>query len=281
MKPSTISHQLKALEEKLGTAVFIRTTRSVQLTEAGTALFHGTKPAFSQLNLAYERAKITAESGDGALKLEVSDVIYDILIGPIMKRFCTDYPEVAIELSFSDEISNFLDEGLHAGFYKESMLKEENAIPKDMVSVEVMQSLSLGVFATPKYLESRGTPMRPSDLLDHDCIRYRYPQTKRLEDWEFLGDDVVQLREFPGKLITSNRASQFDLCLKDLGVIYTLKDYCVKELENGQLVSLMEDHLPPPANVQVCFPGEYRSIEPLRLLLEYVGPKSSSVAYGT
>lgn len=281
VKPSTISHQLKALEEKLGTAVFIRTTRSVQLTEAGNALYRGTKPAFDQIYMAYERARISADSGEGGLKLEVSDVIYDILLGPVIKQFCLNYPELAIELSFSDGMSNFVDEGLHAGFYSESIVTSADAEAKGMMSVEVMQSLSLGVFATPAYLKSRGTPTRPSDLLVHDCIRYRYPTTKRLEEWNFLGDDVVQLREIPGKFITSTRSSQVDLCLKDLGVIYTLKDYCVEDLKEGRLVSLMEDCLPVPKSVYVCFPSEYRAVEPLRLLLEYFGKRPGEMAFGT
>ncbi len=267
VKPSTISHQLKTLEEKLGASVFIRTTRSVKLTEAGSLLYKGTEPAFSQLSQAYESAQSSACSVSGALKLEVSDLVYDILLGPVLQQFCVSYPELAIELSISDGLSNLIDSGMHAGFCK------GNIVSQDMVAVAVKGSLSSGVFATPEYLKKHPAPNRPRDLLDHNCIRYRFPTTKRIEEWVFSGEPDTQQQVVSGRLITSTRSSQLDLCLKDLGIIYTLKDYVEDELQSGRLVSLLDDYVPQAECVYIYFPAEYRSIKPLRILLEFLAEK--------
>lgn len=267
VKPSTISHQLKALEEKLGTSVFIRTTRSIKMTEAGTVLYKATSPAFSQLSVAYESARSSTGSSNGLLKLDVSDLAYDILIEPVLKEFCTNYPDLSIEISVSDGLSNIVEDGMHAGFSKGKNIAE------DMVAIEVMPSLLMGIFASPGYLASHGTPLCPDDLQKHSCIRYRYPNSKRIEEWEIVSEGTVEAHAVSGKLITTTRSSQVDLCLKDLGLIYTLREYCADQIESGELVPVMEEYLSDSSSIYIYFPSEYRSITPLRLLLDFLAAK--------
>ena len=174
VKSSTVSHQLKALETQLGTALFIRTTRSVSLTEAGRALLRGAGPAFEQLAEAYESARNTGHAARGALKLAMPDFVYHLFVSPILPGFCAAYPEIELELSLTDALSDILGEELHAGF------RLGDRIAQDMVAVRLTQPLPLAVTASPGYFAAHGTPQQPRDLLDHSCIQYRFQSSGRI-----------------------------------------------------------------------------------------------------
>ena len=222
IKPSTVSHQLKALEEQLGTALFIRTTRSVNLTEAGRALMRGAGPAFEQLSEAVESARSVGHAARGSLKLAMPEFAYCLLLGPALRSFCQCYPEIEVELSLTDALSDILGEELHAGF------RLGDRIAEDMVAVRLTPPLPLTVAASPGYLEAFGRPAFPKDLLDHSCIRYRFQSAGRVAPWRFQGADGEYSVDVRGKLIVNTLPASVDLASQGLGFVYTFRDYCVR-----------------------------------------------------
>ena len=116
LQPSTVSHQLKSLEEQLGMALIIRTTRSLSLTEAGRALLRGATPAFDQLAEAIETARSVGHSPRGTLRLAMTDFVFDLHVGPALADFREAYPDIEIEMQFTDALTDLLSEELHAGF---------------------------------------------------------------------------------------------------------------------------------------------------------------------
>lgn len=264
VKPSTVSHQLKSLEAQLGKALFIRTTRSISLTEAGRALLLGTGPAFDQLGEAIESARSTGHAARGRLKLAMADHVYELFVGPTLKSFSKAYPEIEVELSLTDALTDILEDGLHAGF------RLGDRISQDMIAVRMTPPLDLAVVASPSYIEDRGAPASPHALLAHNCIRYRFQSSGRIAPWTFKsveGDFDVAVN---GTFILNTLPASIDAARQGLGLVYTFKDCCAQDLADGRLVSLLDEELPKTPGVYIYFPREYRNMMPLRLFMDHL-----------
>ncbi len=262
IKPSTVSHQLKSLEDQIGTTLFIRTTRSISLTEAGRALLRGSGPAFDQLEEAIESASTTGHQARGRLKLAMPEFVYQLIIAPMLQSFSEQYPEIEIELSLTDALSDILEEGLHAGF------RLGDRISQDMVAVRLTKALELTVVGSPEYFKANGKPKLPIDLLDHNCVRYRFPSSNRIAPWTFKSDQDEFDVEVIGQFIANTLPTSLDLARQGLGLIYTFKDFCEDDIAAQRLVSVLSNHLSPTPGIFIYFPREYRNMMPLRLLID-------------
>ncbi len=271
IKPSTVSHQLRSLEERMGVALFIRTTRSVTLTEAGRALLGGTGPAFAQLSEAVETARGTGHVARGALRLAMPEFVYRLLVGPSLRGFRAAYPEIEIELSLSDALSDILGEELHAGF------RLGDRIAQDMVAVRLTPPLPLVIAASPEYLQAQGTPEVPSDLLRHECIRYRFQSSGQIAPWNFEGADGSFTVAVQGSFVANTLPTLVDLARQGLGLIYVFEEICADELKDGTLVSVLHDDLPVSPCISIYFPREYRNMVPLRLFLDHLKATRNSL----
>lgn len=264
VKPSTVSHQLKKLEEQLGTALFIRTTRSISLTEAGRALARRTGPAFEQLDEGLYSAKTAGHTERGSLKLAIPEFAYVLLVRNKLAGFQKKYPEIEVELSITDTLTDILDEGLHAGFRLGGLISE------GMVAINLSDPLKTTVVASPEYLEKYGTPQEPRELLNHNCLRYRFPSSGQLAPWVFEGDDGAYPVEIQGNLITNSSTAAIDQALQGLGLTFTFRDYCTDALASGALIEVLSEHLAALPSMNMYFPKEYKSMLPLRLLIEHL-----------
>jgi DNA-binding transcriptional LysR family regulator len=127
--PSAISQAVRALEARLGAALFIRTTRSVGLTEAGERFLSRAKPAFEELVAASEAAHELGQRPAGLLRLSVPRAVVPILLEPLIASFSQAYPEIEVEIAASEELVDLAAEGFDAG------IRLGQFIAADMVAV--------------------------------------------------------------------------------------------------------------------------------------------------
>ena len=113
--PSAISQAVRALETRVGAALFVRTTRSVGLTEAGERFLSRAKPAFAELVAASEVARDLGQRPTGLLRLSVPRAVVPILLEPLIASFCQAYPEVEVEIVASPDLVDIAAEGFDAG----------------------------------------------------------------------------------------------------------------------------------------------------------------------
>src|SRR3981081_911508 len=113
--PSAISQAVRALEVRIGAALFIRTTRSVGLTEAGERFLSRAKPAFEELVAASAGARGLGQRPVGLLRLSVPRAVVPILLEPLIASFCQAYPEVEVEIAASEELVDLAAKGFVAG----------------------------------------------------------------------------------------------------------------------------------------------------------------------
>ena len=277
LTPSTVSHQLKALERQLGTTLFIRTTRSVTMTEAGRALSRGSLPAFDQLNEALQSARDVGGSTRGTLRITLPEFAYHMLLAPLVVSFRAAWPEIELELVMTDAFVDLVESGYHAG------IRQGDRVEQDMVAIKIGEALPIAVYGSREYLDRRPIPRQPRDLLAHDCIRYRFHRSGRIAPWLFDGPNGAYQVEVTGGLIVSDLPTLYTMIADGLGLGYVFRDAPPAEMRRDRLVSLLADHLVPIPGLYLYFPREYRAMQPLRLFIEHVrqagrhGARSASV----
>src|SRR5277367_1665684 len=165
--PSAISQAVRALEARVGAAFFIRTTRSVGLTEAGQRFLSRAKPAFEELVAASEVARDLGQRPAGLLRLAVPRAVVPIVLEPLVASFCEAYPEVEVEIAASEEMIDLATGGFDAG------IRMGQFIAADMVAVRLTPPFRFIIVGSPAYLARSGRPERPDDLRQHACLRLR------------------------------------------------------------------------------------------------------------
>src|SRR5689334_5710526 len=165
--PSAISQAVRALETRVGAVLFIRTTRSVGLTEAGERFLARARPAFEELVAASGAARELGQRPAGLLRLTVPRSVVPILLEPLIASFCKAYPEIEVELAASEELVDLAAEGFDAG------IRMGQFVAADMVAVRLTPPFRLVVVGSPAYFARNRRPERLDDLRHHACVRHR------------------------------------------------------------------------------------------------------------
>ena len=263
LKASTVSHQLKSLEAHVGAPLFLRTTRSLTLTDAGRALSQGTAPAFEQLVQAMQNARDTGGSTRGQLRITMPEYAYHTVLAPYVASFRAAWPDIELELIISDAFVDLAGAGVHAG------IRSGELVSQDMVALRISDPLPVAVYASPAYLARRGTPAHPRDLLGHDCIRYRFHTSGRTAPWQFTGPDGPYDVDVQGGLVVNDLPTLHAMIEAGLGLGYVLRDGPAPAQRAG-LTALFKHDVPPAPALSIYFPREYRAMVPLRLFIEHL-----------
>src|SRR5260370_1807249 len=183
--PAAISQPVRGVEARVGAALFIRTTRSVGLTEAGERFHLRAKPAFEELVAASEVARDLGQRPAGLLRLTVPRAVVPHLLESLIASFCQAYPEVEVEIAASAALVDIAAEGFDAG------IRLGQFIEADMIAVLVTPSHPLTVVGSPAYLRRRPRPALVDDLARHACLRMRLSHGS-IAPWAFVnGNEAV------------------------------------------------------------------------------------------
>lgn len=178
MSPSAVSRAVARLEEDLGIRLLQRTTRSLTLTEDGTKYFDRCQQILDELEAAELEIKQSQSMPTGTLRLNLSIAIGKMFIAPRLPEFALQYPDLKLNVSFSDRISDMIEEGIDAtvrvGVSTDSSLR--------MQAVAKAYAITC---AAPSYLQQAGIPHQPEEIADHRCVNFVLPQTRREIEWKF------------------------------------------------------------------------------------------------
>ena len=231
---STLSQNLRSLEERLGVRLLNRTTRSVATTEPGDRLLARARPLLVSLASAVEEVNDFRSTPAGALRLVVQPPVAAFLLGPILGRFLEEHPSIVVEVSVSklpvDIVRDRFDAGIQIG----------EQVDRDMVALRVSNEAQFIAVASPRYLARRGRPTSPRHLLGHDCVRARLPNGA-IFGWEFRRGGRAHHVPVTGPLIVDEIELVIRAALDGVGVAYTLREYVAAPLADGRLVVVLED----------------------------------------
>src|SRR5258708_20443204 len=169
LSPPRVSEMVRNLEERLGVRLVDGTTRSVAPTAAGERLLQRLRPVLDEYQSALESANEFRGRPAGLLRLTAPPPAADFFLGSAIPRFLAQYPEISLDLSFNEALTDIVAQRFDAG------IRIGARIERDMIAVRVTDELPLVVAPSPAYFAQRGKPKSPTDLAAHHRIRTRFP----------------------------------------------------------------------------------------------------------
>lgn len=263
--PPAVSHQLKAFERHLGVDLFARTTRSLELTAAGAALFKRAGPAFADIKDALEDARGIGHAEKGVLRLTLPWSAYKIVIEPVLSQFRQTYPDIQLDMSFDEALVDVVHEGFHAG------IRLGDQLAPGMVAFRLTPPLQAAYSASPSYLNARGRPKHPDELVQHDCIRYKFVTTQRIADWQFCQDGERFIVEPGAALIFDNFQAVVNAACNGHGIGWSLRAVVETELRSGRVESVLDEFVLEHPPFFLYYPEQNRRLGLLRVFLEFLG----------
>lgn len=248
VSPSALSHALRGLESRLGVRLLHRTTRSVAPTEAGERLLARLAPALREIADALDAVNDFRDSPVGTLRINAPRAACDWVLAPLVERFLTAHPGMRIELVDDDGLVDIVAAGFDAG------VRFGERLQQDMVAVPLGPAQRFIVVAAPDYLARRGVPTDPRGLVDHDCIRVRFPHGAFYR-WEFLRDGERIHVEVDGPLALGDMRLMVRAAEQGLGLAFVLAPYAGDALAAGRLVSVLDDWRPAETGFFLYYPS--------------------------
>jgi DNA-binding transcriptional LysR family regulator len=257
----TVSRQVAALEEHLGTRLFTRTTRKLKLTDDGRGFYERAKLAIEAVSEAEDAVGRRRSRPSGALRLAMPVVFGRLRVIPHLKEFLTRYPDVTIDLVMNDTNADLVEEGI------------DLAIRSGEVTDSALIARKIGVtrrvvVASPSYLRGKTLPKRPGDLAAHDCITFT-GLTAGVH-WRFEGPDGAVSVEVKGPVRTRNSEGIREAVLSGLGIGYAPVWHFTDEIENGRLVALLDGYEPKPEPIQAVYPSRRFVPQKTRAMIDFL-----------
>jgi DNA-binding transcriptional LysR family regulator len=261
LSASAVSQAVRQLEEHTRVPLFVRTTRSVALTESGQRLFETAGPSLGQTLAALTEVSARPGEAIGRVRLSVPSSAVGLIIEPLLPVFMKRHPRVELEISVDDRFVDIVDKGFDAG------IRLAEAIERDMVQVRLTEPFRFVVAGSPAYLAKRGRPEHPEDLLEHDCVTFRgssgVPYAFELErgkrNWR------IPVR---GPLTTNDGSLQRKFVEQGHGLAYFFEPRIKDALRARRLEVVLEAYAPTVPGFFLYFPSRAQRSPALKLFVE-------------
>ncbi|RQN39851.1 LysR family transcriptional regulator [Paraburkholderia tropica] len=258
---SAVGKSIARLEDKLGARLFHRSTRSITLTSEGARFLESSRRILAEIEAA--QLEISQASAAPRGRLRVSLPLVSALMLPVLSDFMQAYPQIELDLDFTDRVVDVIDEGFDA------VVRIGEPGDSRLVARK-LGTFRWRVVGSPAYFERRGTPKTPADLLDHTCLHYRYPSTGRLETWVLRRAKGEPELALPVSMICNNIETRVCFALEGRGIAY-LPDFSIREpLADGRLRAVLSSHLERPGVVHVLWPASKHPSPKVRALVDFL-----------
>ncbi|MGX9959120.1 LysR substrate-binding domain-containing protein [Xanthomonas axonopodis] len=264
---STYSDAIKRMEASLGVRLFNRTTRSVVLTDAGNALLARIAPALLELENAREVVSAFRDTPTGTLRLNVPVSAARLVLPRILPAFMAAYPDITLEIlteeSFVDVIAARCDAGIRYG----------ERLQQDMVAIPIGPRVQrIATAAAPGYLDRRGRPTHPRELVAHDCIRGRFPSGV-IAEWEFERDGEVVTIVPQGQLLVEIGGGielAIQAAIAGSGILHLFEQWLQPQFDAGVLEPILRPWWQPFQGPYLYYPNRTLTPPALRAFIEFV-----------
>lgn len=260
---SALSQTVNGLEASLGIRLLNRTTRSVSPTEAGQRLLDRLSPALDDIRAAIVEIDELRDIPSGTIKINAPAPAIDHLLCPIAFDFMERHPDVRVELISDAAVIDIVENGFDAG------VRFGKQIAKDMIAVPLGLPLRYAIVASQDYIERFGSPQSPKDLLEHDCIRRKFPGGS-LVSWKFRkASEEVEIHP-EGRLTLSAAQNELQAALAGQGIAHLIEDYVKPHLQTFTLVELLVDWKVSLPSWFLYYPNRRHPSAAMRAFLDYV-----------
>lgn len=263
VSPSAISQTIRALEARVGAALLTRTTRSVGLTQAGQYFLERARPAFTDLNAAYEAARSLGDRPAGLLRLNTPRAVISLLIEPVLGGFLAAYPEVEVEICADDGFIDLAEGGFDAGIRLGEFLQA------DMIALRLTPPFRFVVVGSPDYFARNGRPEKPADLRRFPCLRFRQARGA-IPNWQFIdGNRAVEVAVH-GPVIVNDAGAALAAARQGIVMSHIPEPLVETLVADGELEMVLDAYAPTSPGVYLYYPSRSQMMPKLRAFIDYI-----------
>ncbi|MEC4087280.1 LysR family transcriptional regulator [Pseudoalteromonas rubra] len=264
LAPPSVSNALKALEAELGLPLFTRTTRRIELTEAGRLLFERTYDSVNDLCSALEEVSDLGQIPSGKVRLTTPRFVYQYLLKPIYAEFCLLYPEIDLEISVSDAAIDILKEGFDLG------IRFGDRVEEGLVARALTPAMKEALFASHDYVARHGQPESPDALRHHKLINYRFIASNQIAPL-YLDRNGERLSvDMPSALTVNDTDLMLDAAHKGIGIGRIVEPMVASQFATNTLVPILPDYWCPYAPLYVYFHRNSQKARRVRVLIDFL-----------
>ncbi|WP_441277603.1 LysR family transcriptional regulator [Tardiphaga sp. 172_B4_N1_3] len=262
MSASGVSHAVARLEARLGVRLLDRTTRSIALTDEGRRFYERVRPSLEEIEEAAVDASGASARVRGRLRVNIDPFFSRLVLAGHLGGFLATYPELALETITREHVGDLVADGVDVAVRFGEPLGA-SLISRKLADIQVL------TVASPRYLKRHGRPQAPLDLLKHQCIDFRDPQTGRPYDWEFHRKGKVLPVRISSRLVLSDAGTMLTECLAGTGICQVL--VAVKDqLAKGSLVNLFPDWADETFPLYALYPSRHHPPAKVRAFIDFV-----------
>jgi DNA-binding transcriptional LysR family regulator len=261
---SSLSDAVRRMETRLGVRLLNRTTRSVVPTEAGARLMERIVPALGEVEAALDVVNDFRDRPSGTLRLNVPVSAARLVLPSIITPFLNIYPDIRLEVITEESFVDMLAAGCDAG------IRYDDRLEQDMIAVPIGPRVQrFTTAASPAYLNAHGRPQHPRDLLQHACLRGKFP-SGAIPLWEYERDGESIQVDPSGPLIV-RIGGAMDLAvqaaLDGLGIVFLFEDWLQPYLDSGALEAVLQPWQLSFSGPFLYYPGRRYLPSPLRAFI--------------
>jgi DNA-binding transcriptional LysR family regulator len=258
---SVVSKRIKDLEAYLGTLLLQRTTRHINLTEAGYAYVEHARKFLDELAEVEENLRYRNENPVGELKVSAPLSFGNKFLGPAISGFLDKYPDVTVKLIVNDRTVDLAAEGFDLA------IRLGPVEDQSLITRKLAQSRRI-VVASPAYLEKYGRPAKPEDLARHNCMSYSGLHEGKA--WPFKKDGREFLQRVGGRFMADSGTLLCEAAVHNCGIAILPTFIVGQHIGNGELEPLLEDFEVPPMDIQAVYQHKRYLSAKTRKLIDYL-----------
>lgn len=241
---SYVSKTIKLLEDEVGVALLLRSTRSVQLTSTGEEFLRNCRSSLQNLEAAKKELLIPSDKPRGLLRVTLAGVFGENYIAPVLIEMAKKYPDLKIDLHFDTRIVDLIEERFDVGI-RIGHLQDSSLIAQKIASRREY------VCASPAYIKKHKKPQDPGSLKTYNCLGGQ-------NNWNFKQDGKIKSYPVSGNFKTNNPRVVLNAALEGLGIARLPGSYVFEHLKDGSLINLLEDFTEGKKDIWAVTPSKHR-----------------------
>lgn len=261
---SVVTRQIAALESHLGAKLLARSTRRLSLTPGGAAYLEKCRVILNLIDVAETGLAEERQIPRGLIRLSLPLVYGLKYLAPLLLEFAGLYPEVELDMEFSDRRARLIEEGIDIAVRITTRLE-----PGDVV--RLLGSGRMKVVASADYLARHGEPRHPEELIHHQCLGYT--EAAGGQRWSFIVDGVPQAFPIRPRIRANNGEVLVKAATTGLGIACEPEFSAAERLASGELTEILTEFPLPELGIYAVLPGNRHVPHRLRVLLDFLAER--------
>ncbi len=258
---SAVGKAMARLEKRLGVRLFHRSTRSIAITAEGTMFLERCRRIFCEIEAAEQELSQTLAAPRG--RLRVSLPLAGMLFMPVITKFMHAYPDVSIDLDFTDRLVDVIEEGFDA-------VVRTGEINDSRLMTRTLGKFSHHVVGAKEYFARNGFPEKPQDLSAHACLHHKYPSSGKLERWPLRHDPGKKKLELPVSSMASTLEPLVSMAEQGLGLaclpLFTIQG----QIAAGKLIPVLADYVEDVGEFRILWPSSRHLTPKIQMFVKFM-----------